>query len=377
MGDERLLATFFDLVRLCSPSYRERSVAEYAADALAEAGAEVRFDGSAARTGSDTGNLLASLSGGAGPVLVLSAHMDTVEPCEGVEPILEDGAIRSKGGTVLGADDKAGVAVILETVRRLVESDAPRPAIRIVLTVGEEKGLAGAKALDETDLEGDVCLVLDADGAPGGVVVASPTHYTFQADFKGRAAHAGVEPEKGRSALRMAAEAVAAMPQGRLDERTTANVGTVDGGSATNVVAPAATVTGECRSIDAERVEEVRSAMTRALEEAAERGEGRVEIVWSKEYEGFSFDEDDEAVRLVTEACEDAGLEPRTFSTGGGSDGNILHAKGLKTLVLSSGMQEVHGIDEFILEEHLYQMALLLEAIVRRAAEGAGAAGSR
>jgi tripeptide aminopeptidase len=292
--------------------------------------------------------------------------MDTVEPCEGVEPVIEDGEIRSAGDTVLGADDKAGVAVIIEVVRRLADSDGPRPPVRVVLTVAEEKGLMGAKALDPADLSGDLALVLDADGDPGGIVVAAPTHYTFAATFHGRAAHAGVEPERGRSAVVMAARAGATMPSGRLDDETTANVGTIQGGSATNVVAQTAIVTGECRSRDAERVEEVRERMQRAMEEAAETLEGRVEVAWTKEYEAFHFDEDDPLLELVEDACRDVGLEPREIKTGGGSDGNILYAKGIPTLVLASGMRSVHGVDEWMRLDDLFTLARLAEAVVRR-----------
>ncbi len=370
MSDERLLQTFFDLVRIPSPTFKEAAVARYAADALTDAGARVTFDKSAARTGSDTGNLLAELPGtAAGRTVLLSAHMDTVEPCEGVEPVVVDGEIHSAGDTVLGADDKAGVAAIVEVVRRLAESNEPRSPVRVVLTVAEEKGLVGAKALDPADLEADVALVLDADGDPGGIVVASPTHYTFSATFHGRASHAGVEPEKGRSAVVMAARAGATMPSGRLDDESTANVGTIEGGTATNVVAQTAIVTGECRSLDTERVEGVRDRMQRAMEDAAAGLEGRVDVVWTKEYEAFHFADDDPMLELVEGACRDIGVEPRRVKTGGGSDGNILHAKGVPTLVLSSGMRSVHGVDEWMRIEDLFALTRLAGAVVRRSAD--------
>ncbi|TLM98071.1 MAG: M20/M25/M40 family metallo-hydrolase, partial [Actinobacteria bacterium] len=230
--DERLLATFLDLVRIYGPSGSEAPVAAYCARALEEAGCEVRFDDSAVVTGSDTGNLIAQLRGDAPATLVLSAHLDTVEPAGGVEPVVRGGVVLSAGDTILGADDKAGLAAAIECVRRLAESDGPRPNVRCVFTVQEEVGLTGAKALDPVDAQGDLCLVLDADGAPGGIVIGAPTHYTFTARFTGRAAHAGVRPEDGISAIAMAAWAIARLPIGRIDEMTTANVGTVHGGTA-------------------------------------------------------------------------------------------------------------------------------------------------
>jgi len=368
MSDERLLSTFLDLVRIDSPSRQEAAVAHYVTDRLQAAGMEVRFDESMDLTGSDTGNLIATLPGTApGTRLVLSAHMDCVEPCENVEPVVRDGEIFSAGETVLGGDDKAGVAAIIETVERLTEARLPHPDIRVVLTVSEETGLTGAKALDPAEVEGDLCLVLDADGQVGGIVIGAPTHYTFVATFHGKAAHAGVAPETGTSAIRMAALAVAEIPVGRLDERTTANIGTIAGGTATNVIAPLVRLTGECRSIDRDRVEEVRLAMDGAMRRAAEAEGGRVEIAWTKEYEGFCFEGDSPLVSLVADACSDIGIEPRRFTTGGGSDGNIFSAAGVPTLVLSCGMTSVHGTEECLAITDLNALPALLLRVVARA----------
>jgi tripeptide aminopeptidase len=365
----RLLETFLDLVRIESPTGHERAVAEYMAAALTDAGCAVRFDETQSQTGSDVGNLFACLPGTApGPVIALSAHMDCVQPCEGVIPVVADGAVRSAGATVLGGDDKIGLAAILETMRRLQESGVPHPEIRAVLTVAEELGLVGAKALAHDDCVADVCLVVDADGAVGGIVTAAPTHYTFRAAFSGRAAHAGVEPEKGVSAIRMAASAIGAMRLGRLDERTTASIGTIVGGSATNVVPPRCDLTGECRSLDRARVEDVRADMARALETAATEYGGEVGVEWSLEYEGFSSDPESAVLSLVQAACADIGVRPRCFATGGGSDGNIFAAHGVPTLVLSSGMRNVHSTDEEIEVAELEKLADLLVAVARRAA---------
>lgn len=370
MADDRLLATFLDLVRVYSPSGREKAHAEIVAARLRAAGMDVRFDDTAAATGSDTGNLIATLPGTApGPRLVFSAHLDCVEPCENVEPVVRDGEVFSAGETVLGADDKCGVAAIIETMETLAEEHLDHPDITVVMTVAEEVGLTGAKALDPADIHGDLCLVLDADGAVGGIVVAAPTHYTFVAEFTGVAAHAGVQPEKGRCAIRMASRAVADMQLGRLDDKTTANIGVIEGGVATNVVAPRCRVTGECRSIDRARVEAVREAMDASMRRVAEAEGGSVDVVWTKEYDGFEFSGDAPVVRMVQDACRDIGVEPRLFATGGGSDGNIFSGKGLPTLVLSSGMTSVHGVNECISLEDLEALPRLLLAVVRRAVD--------
>lgn len=368
MSDERLLDTFLDLVRIYSPSGAEKACAEYCAAALVEAGCSVRFDDAGAAIGSDIGNLIAELPGTAEGTLVLSAHFDVVEPCRDVEPLVRDGLVFSAGETVLGADDKAGLAAAIEAVRRLVEGGGRYPTVRCVFTIQEEVGLRGAKELDSADVAADLCLVLDAAGSPGGIVTAAPTHYTFAATFHGRASHAGVAPEKGVSAIRIASDAVARMDLGRLDVETTANVGTVAGGTATNVIPARVSMTGECRSLDAERVEQVRSAMEGAMNAAAESAGGCVEVVWTLEYAGFELADDHEAIEALRLACADVGLKPRTFKTGGGSDANIIAALGVPTVALSCGMAGVHGTEEQLAIEDLRALAALVEASARRMA---------
>lgn len=365
-SDQRLLSTFLDLVRIDSPSGFEAACARYCAEALREVGCTVRFDTSAEKTGSDTGNLIAELKGDIPGTLVLSAHFDCVQPCEGVEPVVQDGVVFSAGETILGADDKAGLAAIVEALRRLTESGESRPTIRCVLTVQEEIGLLGAKSLEPGAAAGNLCLVLDATGQPGGIVIGAPTHYTFIAEFTGKAAHAGVAPEAGVSAVEMAARAIAHMELGRLDEHTTANVGTVCGGTATNVVAATTRLTGECRSLMRERVEDVRARMHQAMLDAAHEAGGAADVVWTREYEGFLTDAHAPQVKLVAAACEDVGLSPATFTTGGGSDANVISAAGTPTVALSCGMEGVHSTAEQIEVSHLEELAALVVAVARR-----------
>lgn len=331
----------------------------------------MRFDDSRERTGADVGNLIAHLPATTPgrPVLAFSAHMDCVQPCEGVVPVVTDGVVRSAGETVLGGDDKIGLAAIIEAIRRIGESGMPHGDIRILLTVAEEQGLVGAKALSPSDAEADLCLVLDAAGPVGGIVTAAPTHYTCSATFIGRPAHAGVEPEKGASAIQMAASAIELMELGRLDAQTTANIGVIDGGTATNVVAASCTLTGECRSLDAERIEDVRSAMDAALHAGAAAHGGSVTVAWNLEYRGFSMPEDAPQVATVRAACADVGVPTVLFATGGGSDGNVLAALGTPTLVMSTGMSQVHTTDEEVEVEQLERLADLLVAVARLTAE--------
>lgn len=372
MNPQRLLDLFFEFVRIESPSRHEAAMAARCADELRDLGFAVRFDGSAAQTGSDTGNLVAHLPGTAKGSVALSAHLDTVRPCAGIEPVVVEGVVRSAGDTILSADDKAGVAAILEGVRAVVESGAPRPDLTVLLTTCEELHLLGSGALAADELpQGAPCYVLDADGAPGTVIVGAPCHWSFEARFAGKAAHAGVAPEEGVSAIAMAAAAVAAMPLGRIDEATTANVGMIRGGLETNVVPESCELAGECRSLYDERAEAQKAAMTAALEDAAARFGGAVEVEWTKSYGAVLYDEDDELVQGIARAARAAGLEPRLHRSGGGADANVLAARGVRAITLGIGMAAFHSPDEHIKVADLEGAARLAEALILEGAEGA------
>jgi tripeptide aminopeptidase len=378
MNAERLLNTFLDLVRIDSPSLAEADVAAYCKQALEQAGCVVRFDDSALATGSNTGNLIATLPANPASVsaasassadappqkLYFSAHMDCVGPCGGIEPVIADGIIRSSGDTILSGDDRVGLAAVIELVRTLAEEDKPRPEVGVLFSVGEEIGLRGAYALDANDFDGEPCFVLDANGSPGVVIIGAPFRYLFTARFTGKAAHAGIEPEKGVSAIALASKAVLAMRLGRLDEHTTANVGTISGGSAFNVVPEICTVTGEFRAMNEQRVSEVKAQLTTAFEDAVRDSGGSVKINWDEEYPGFQIREDDPFVRLVLDEATALGLPAQTVITGGGSDANILANKGLNPLVLGTGMTDVHSTTESLAVADLEALARLCIALV-------------
>lgn len=366
MNPIRLLDLFCEIVRIESPSRHEAAMAARCADELRGLGFSVRFDDSAAQTGADTGNLVAHLPGTAPGHVVLSAHMDTVQPCAGIEPVVEDGVVRSAGDTILSADDKAGVAAILEGVRSVVEEGAPRPDVTVLLTTCEELHLLGSGALAPDALPaGAPCYVLDADGAPGTVITGAPCHWTLEAVFAGRASHAGVVPEAGISAIQMAAAAIEAMPLGRLDEATTANIGVIAGGRETNVVPEACTLRGECRSLYPDRAEVQKAAMTVALEQAAARFGGSVDIDWTFSYGAVLYDEDDALVQTAARAARAAGLEPCFRHDGGGSDANVLAARGVRAVTLGVGMAAFHSPEEHISVADLEGTARLVEALVR------------
>jgi len=365
MDKQRLLDGFFELVEIYSPSRHEGKVAAYLQGQLEGIGFTTTIDGSAAVTGSDTGNLIARLEGTAPGRVVLAAHMDCVEPCLGIEPVVADGIVRPAGATILSADDKAGVAAVLEAVRSVIEAGVPRPEIVVVMTTGEELCLLGAKELpEELFADGVPCFVFDAGGAPGTIVLAAPTHYGFHAEFKGKPVHAGVEPEAGRSAIQMAAAAIAAMPLGRLDECTTANVGQIEGGSAVNVVPERCVVIGECRSLKEERVEAVKAQISDALDEAAARFRGSVEVSWELDYPAMGYAEDDPFVTGLIEVIRQAGLEPALTVSGGGADTNVIAKKGARAITLGVGMAGFHSLEEHIAVQDLEDSARLIQALI-------------
>lgn len=372
MDPNRLLDTFLGLVAIESPSRHEAAMAARCERELTELGFEVHFDTSGEKTGSEVGNLIAHLPGTMPGHVVLSAHMDTVVPCAGIQPVIADGVIRSAGDTILSADDKAGVAAIFEATRSVVETNAPRPDITVLLTTCEELSLLGSGALAPDVLpQGAPCYVFDADGAPGTIIVGAPCHYTLRATFHGRAAHAGVEPEAGVSAIQMAAAAVASMTLGRLDEVTTANIGLIEGGREVNIVADTCTLAGECRSLYTERADAQRAAMTAALNDAAAHAGGTVDVDWRVDYGPVLYEESDPLVAGIAAAARKAGLEVCLHRSGGGADANILAARGVRAITLGIGMTNFHSVDEYITVADLEGAARLAEELIKQVATSA------
>ena len=371
MNKQRVLDTFLEMVGIDSPSYNEAKMAAYCKAKLESLGFVVRFDDSQEATGSDTPQIIATLPATGKGAIAFSAHMDCVEPCLGIRARVEDGVVRSDGTTILSADDKSGIAQIFEALQSTIEAGVPHPQVTVLLSVCEEQGAAGAPHFPDTLFEEPVLtLVMDADGPAGTIVLKAPYHYTFTALFVGKAAHAGVEPEAGINAIAMASDAVCRMPLGRLDESSTASVGIIEGGKATNIVAAECTLRGECRAFDEQRALQVRDKMHEAMCQAAREAGGSVEVAWELSYPGIDVPADDADVQLLVRAARQAGLEPVLTSTGGGSDANVLWPKGCRAIPLGTGMTNFHGVNEFITLEDLEGGALLLEQVL--ALVGAG-----
>jgi tripeptide aminopeptidase len=330
----RLNDVFAALCRIKSPFGREAEMAAHVTRELEAMGLTVEADA--------RGNLLTRINGRSDRTVLLCAHLDTVDVHGEIEPVVNDGFWENAHDTILGADNKAAVAVFLELARRATIEGSP-VAIELLLTVEEEDGLRGAKGFDASVLRADFGYVLDHATPIGEVVIASPTYYRVSADFHGRAAHAGIRPEDGRSAIVAAAQAIAAMPHGRIDDQTTANVGSIHGGSgSTNVVAERCGILAEARSLDTDRVEDVIARMIDAVYDGAAAAECDVDVVSEKLFDGYRTKGTAPVLVAAEAALRACGHEPRRIVTGGGSDANALILQGIECVNLANGTERNH-----------------------------------
>ena len=362
----------FDFVRLCeieSPSLHEREVAEAVASAMREAGLEVEEDGTADAVGSQCGNLIARIPAPDGAhTVLLCAHLDTVPLAAPVNVQRDGGVFRNANEAILGADNKAAVAVLLGVARRLAEQGSP-VGVELLFTTAEELALRGAKEFDRSVLSSEFGFVFDHASPIGEIIVAAPTYYRIEARFRGVAAHAGIRPETGRNAIVAAAKALSRMRIGRLDEGTTANAGTIKGGTAANVVAEHALLGLEARSLDDAEAGRVVSEMVDACTEAATDTGCDVETTVEQLFRAYRLPRTALQVRAAAAALESLGIEPAYVPTGGGSDANALIAAGLPMLNLANGTERNHQPNESVTVEALETMLDVALALVDRCAE--------
>ncbi len=379
INEKRMAETFMDLVRIDSVSREEGRLALYLQDLLASLGAQTVFDNSAAQTGSDTGNLIARFKGhSTASPLLFSAHMDTVEPGRGIKPVLKDGRITSDGTTILGADDKSAIAILIEMLRVLKESGRPYPPLEFVLSTCEEIGLLGAKHLDWSLIAARHGYVLDTRD-PGGLVTRAPSANRLKFTVVGRDAHAGSTPEKGINAIWVAARAIATLELGRVDAETTCNLGVIHGGDATNIVPKQVEVDGEVRSHDEDKLETVTQRMIDAFQQAAAQYPGRgdddrpyVTVDVHQDFKRTHIPDDHAVVRMAFKAAERLNRSISLQVAGGGSDANVYFQKGIFTGVLGTGMTDVHSVREYVELPDMVracEMALELTALYHEDAE--------
>ncbi len=365
-------------MRLCeirSPTGEEREIADSIAAEMRAIGCEVSEDDAAGPAEAGSGNLLARLPGGGERWLTFCAHIDTVPHRGQVEVVDDEGVFRSRGETILGADNKAAVAVFMELAARAAEAaEPPAVGLELLFTVAEEQGLRGAKAFDTSTLRSQQGFVLDHAGPVGEVVVATPTQQKIRADFSGVEAHAGIRPEDGNNAISAAAAAISRMELGRLDEATTANVGLIEGGTSGNVVPGHCWIVAETRSLDGERAAEVAGGITEACAWGASEHGCDVDVQVEELFRGYELPTDSAALALAEAGLRGAGLDPQRVAIGGGSDVNAMRLDGFDCALLSNGTNDVHTSDESVSARHLDKMLEVCEGIVA-AAEGETASG--
>ncbi len=371
INKKRVLEEFYELVKINCPSYNEREVADLLTRRLQDLGGTVVEDHAAAKAlGGNTGNLVASFKGTkAGvPTLLMAAHMDCVKPCQNIQPRLENGVLKSDGTTILGGDDKGGVVAILETLRCLKEQNLPHGDLQVLFSVCEEQGVAGSKNLDKSLIKADFGFTLDSSGRPGKIVNAAPGQNKIFAKVHGKTAHGGVAPEKGINAIKKAAEILMGVPQGRIDEETTCNIGIINGGTATNIVPDLVEIAMDCRSRNKEKLAKLTEQIVTAYEEGGKKAGVKVDVEVRPSYNPYKLANESPCTVLAAKAAQELGLPVNISASGGGSDANHLNDV-LPCADLGTGMTDVHTVNETLLEEDLYGTCAWMLAIVTSAAK--------
>lgn len=371
INQDRLVQTFVDLARQNTPPKHEAAASLIARDILADLGFECKYDDAGEQVGGDIGNLIAFKKGtvtGA-PGIFFSSHFDTVEPTPGLEPIIDGDIIHSDGKTIVGADDKCGVAPILEAMRVITEQNIPHGDIQLLLTICEEIGLVGAAHMHPEDIRVKYGYVLDSGPPVGSFIYSAPTQDIFEVWIHGKAAHAGAQPEDGISAIAVAAKAIARMKLGRVGPETTANVGIISGGNATNIIPAQVYLKCEARSRTQAKLDKQREHMIACFREEAEAVGATVEVENRTAYVTYELGMDDPVLSIGLEACERIGLESHLRVTGGGADANIFNRFGFPTTVLGCGMVNIHRHDEYVRISDMVKSAQLVVSIVQTAAD--------
>lgn len=369
---DRLIQLFLELVQVDSETKHEQEISKVLKDKFTKLGLSFHEDDAAEKTGHGAGNLFVTFEATPGqehrPTIFFTSHMDTVTPGQGIKPSIgDDGYIRSDGTTILGADDKAGLAAMLEAIQVMQENKLAHGRIQFVITVGEESGLFGARAMDPKNMEAKYGYALDSNGAIGGIAVAAPAQVKMSMRIYGKSAHAGVNPEDGISAIQVASKAISRMKLGRIDHETTANIGRFAGGGATNIVCDFVQIDAEARSIVQEKVLAQVASMKEALESAAADFGARAEFEHVILYPSYRYTEEDAVVQLAMQAIEKIGKKPTTFHTGGGSDANIFNGMGIPTVNLAVGYEHIHTTAERIKVEDIVNLTKLVVEIAQLA----------
>src|SRR5690625_1425516 len=370
VNEQRMIDEFIELVQIDSETKHEEEISAVLKNKMTELGLTVTEDNAKEKTGHGANNLICTLKANidGADSIYFTSHMDTVVPGKGIKPSIKDGMIVSDGTTILGSDDKAGIAAMLEMIKVLKENDVKHGQIQFIITVGEESGLVGAKAFDPTLLEADYGYAVDSTGSVGNMIVQAPYQAKIEMISRGKTAHAGVSPEKGISAITLAAKAIPKMPLGRIESETTANIGRFEGGKATNIVTDEAHILAEARSLKNEKLEKQLAAMEQACKEAAQEVGGSIEFNYELAYPGYELDTNEKVVQVAVNAGKKMGIESELQKTGGGSDANIFNGYGIPTANLCVGFEQIHTTNERMPISELIKLAEYLTHIVIEAA---------
>lgn len=366
VNGDRVVKEFMQYVQIDSQTRREGNFAKFIREELQKLGLDIIEDNAGEKVGSDANNIIATLKGDkAGQPIMLCCHMDTVTPGEGIKPIIRDEVIYSDGTTILGGDDKAGIAAIIEALKVIKEENLSHVDIEVVFTIAEEGGLNGSKNLDYSKIKSKLAFVLDSGGDPGQIVIQGPAQDKINVKIKGKPAHAGVCPEEGVSAIQVASSAINRMNLLRIDEDTTANIGIINGGKATNIVCPEVEINAEARSLSDEKLDKQTAHMVECFKEAAKEFGVEAQIETSRAYGAFVIDENDEIVKMAKKACGNIDLKAFTASTGGGSDTNILNVNGIKAINLGIGERKAHTLEEHLAIKDIVNTSKLVLEIIK------------
>ncbi len=366
INKERLLSTFMEYTRISSESMNEGDMTKRLIQDLKDLGFSPYEDDAGEKIGSNGNNVYCYIPGILEKEsLLFSAHMDTVKPGLGIVPIIEDGYLKSKGDTILGGDNKAGVTAIIEALRTIKERKIPHRPIELVITICEEEGLLGAKNLDFSKIQSKKAVVLDTGGNVGKIVIQAPGQAQINAKIIGKAAHAGNAPETGISAIMVGAEAISNMKLLRIDEETTANIGTFIADGATNIVSPEVVIEAEARSLNSHKLDAQVEHMVNSLLNAAEKFGAKVEYDLEFSYNSFKLDDKNELVLEIEDACKTLGYPVSKVAVGGGSDANIYNHNGILAVNLGNGTEKVHTTDERLNIEEFEKIATLVYELMK------------
>jgi len=372
---ETLIDYFISLIKIDSESKNEKAVALKISEDLHYLGAEITFDNAHEKTGGNIGNLYGYFKGNVNKKPILfCAHMDTVVPGNDIKPQIVDDKIVTDGTTILGADDKSGIAEIIWAIKEINEANEDHAPIEVLFTISEEIGLLGAKLVDLSNIKSEFGYALDSHEV-GHVVTGAPSQNSMKFTIHGKESHAGAAPEYGVSAIKIAAEAISKMKLGRIDEETTCNIGIVKGGTATNIIPKEVILEVEARSHDKDKLQKVTNEIKQVLTDTAAKYklsnfQASVESIIQKEYLAFVLKDDDPILLLAKKATENIGLPFKTGISGGGSDANIFNFKGLKMAVVGSGMDAVHTVNEFIKFVDLENGVKWVKEVIREYSRG-------